>query len=287
MTFSHITIVNIDGRHGELNAAQLSLAHSARELPGAQVLLLSPQRPKNLLQGIEHIPIQPLGYLEYGLFVLYALHRFIRTEFALIVQDDGWVLNGDAWREEYCNYDYIGAPSHLGRVLSRGTATYFTKFQWVEHLPDDAVRVDFVMNGGFSLRSKKLLQAPTVLGLPFVLPAVSGVTGPPYEMHWASNSNLEDVQLCIDMRSALEQSGIRFAPLDIARNFAFEHLWLALHRGLDFSQVLGHHSRVRKLASLDPLTIVYQLTERDVGAVVGEKFVVDLFQRKGYKITFP
>jgi hypothetical protein len=89
------------------------------------------------------------------------------------------------------------------------------------------------------------------------------------------------------MRSSLEQSGTRFAPLAIARNFAFEHLWLPLHRGLDFSQVLGHHSRIRKLASLDPLTVIYQLSEREVGAVVGEKFVVDLFRRKGYKITFP
>jgi hypothetical protein len=58
---SHITVVNIDGRHGELTAAQLSLAHSARQLPGAQALLLSPQRPKNLLEGIQHVPIQPLG----------------------------------------------------------------------------------------------------------------------------------------------------------------------------------------------------------------------------------
>src|ERR1700682_4218636 len=63
--FSHITIVNIDGRHGELTAAQLSLAHSARELPGAQALLLSPQRPKNLLQGIQHIPIQSLACRSY------------------------------------------------------------------------------------------------------------------------------------------------------------------------------------------------------------------------------
>jgi hypothetical protein len=80
--------------------------------------------------------------------------------------------------------------------------------------------VDFVMNGGFSLRSKKLLQAPTALRLPFVLPAVSGLNGPPHEMYWTSNSHLEDVQLCIDMRSTLEQAGVKFAPLEMAKNFA-------------------------------------------------------------------
>jgi hypothetical protein len=285
--FSHITIVNIDGRHGELTAAQLSLAHSARQLPGAQALLLSPQRPKNLLEGIQHVPIQPLGYIEYGLFVLYALHRFIRTEFALIVQDDGWVLSGGEWRNDYCNYDYIGAPSHLGRVTKRDATTYLTRFQWVDHLADESTRVDFVMNGGFSLRSKKLLQAPTALGLPFVLPAVSGLNGPPHEMYWTSNSHLEDVQLCIDMRSTLEQAGVKFAPLEVAKNFAFEHLWLPLHQGLDFATVLGHHSRIRKLTALDPVTVRYEISRNDVSRVVGEKFVVDLFQRKGYQVSFP
>jgi hypothetical protein len=32
--------------------------------------------------------------------------------------------------------------------------------------------------------------------------------------------HLEDVQLCIDMRSTLEQAGVKFAPLEMAKNFA-------------------------------------------------------------------
>jgi hypothetical protein len=108
MSFRDLTIVNIDGRRGNLLGAQFASAHSAAQLPGARAVLFSPERPAQLLAGIAHIPIQSMGYLEYGLFVIYALHRLVSTEFVLIVQDDGWVLDGRQWRDCYRDYDYIG-----------------------------------------------------------------------------------------------------------------------------------------------------------------------------------
>ncbi len=284
MQFRDITIVNVDGRRGDLLHTQYALAHSARELPGARALLLSPERPTQLLDGITHVEIQPLGYLEYNLFVVYALHRFISTEFALIVQDDGWVLAGSAWQDSYTNYDYIGAPAHFARVTDHSGARYTQRFDWVDCLQQSSTRVEIVMNGGFSLRSRKLLQTPTQLGLPYILPPSSGLSGPPYQMAWELGSHLEDSQLCIAMRSSLESAGVRFAPLEVARQFAFEHLHPKLHAGLNLMQVFGHHSRLRKLTSLSPPTLSYQATIEELCAILGENHIGEVFRERGYRI---
>lgn len=68
---------------------------------------------------------------EYSEFLIKKLDEYFDTEFVLVTQHDGWVLNGEAWDEDFYEYDYIGAP-------------------W---LYKDNRNIG---NGGFSLRSKKL-----------------------------------------------------------------------------------------------------------------------------------
>lgn len=286
MPFNDLTIVNIDGRRGELPGSQFALAHSARSLPGARPLLLSPDRPARPLPGITHIPIQTLGYFEYSLFVIFALHRLIETEFVLIVQDDGWVLDGGQWRDEYRDYDYIGAPTQFARVTDASGVRYVHGYDgdWSGLLSDPAKRVELVLNGGFCLRSRRLLQAPSMLGLKYIMPPISELRGPPYEMHWSSNAQFEDVQLCINLREPLERAGIKFAPFHIARQFAFEHLHPVLHDGLDLMEVFGHHSKMRKLTSLDPLTVRYQEGPQFLRNVFGEQLIAQVYQRRGYRI---
>ena len=65
-----------------------------------------------------------------------------------------------------------------------------------------------VGNGGFSLRSRRLLRAPTVLGLEFT----DLGTGFPHE----------DGFLCVHYREELEAHGIKFAPVEIAAKFSTE-----------------------------------------------------------------
>jgi len=50
--------------------------------------------------------------MQYSTFVMHSLYAFIDTDFCLIVQDDGWVLNGANWKPEYYDYDYIGGITH-------------------------------------------------------------------------------------------------------------------------------------------------------------------------------
>jgi len=116
---------------------------------------------------------------DYSQLVLKGLASRIETSHVLLVQWDGYVINPEGWREEFLACDYIGA-------------------KWFWH--DDGMRVG---NGGFSLRSRKLLLA---LQDPRVI-----------------LTEAEDVTIGRAFRPLLEREhGIRFASESTADAFAFE-----------------------------------------------------------------
>lgn len=69
-------------------------------------------------------------------FILRSLYEYVNTEYMMICQHDGYIINPKAWRPEFLKYDYIGAP------------------WWKESTND----VGNVGNGGFSIRSTKLMK---------------------------------------------------------------------------------------------------------------------------------
>lgn len=115
---------------------------------------------------------------DYSRFMLRQLADHIETSHALCVQWDGYVLNGRSWDERFLDYDYIGAV-------------------WPQF--SDGRNVG---NGGFSLRSLKLLKACRELPL--------------------NEDEAEDLVIGRTCRTDLEKAGIRFAPEAVARKFAFE-----------------------------------------------------------------
>jgi hypothetical protein len=143
----------------------------------------------------------------YSEFMLKELGRHVENDFALIVQWDGFVVHPEIWTNEFLKYDYIGAP-------------------WRDGIGDDRVG-----NGGFSLRSKKLLNA---------LGATDIATTHP-----------EDLCICKVNRSRLEMNyGVRFASVDIATRFSYEHVRITdptfgfhgvfnLHEALSASDMLA------------------------------------------------
>lgn len=127
---------------------------------------------------------------EYSYFMLFELGKHIKTDYALIIQWDGYVLRPEKWTDEFFNYDYIGAPWPAN-----------------EHFTPDGIEIR-VGNGGFSFRSKKLLDAFTELGLEFT----DGGKG----------FSHEDGQICNYYRKELEAHGIKFAPVEVAAKFSTE-----------------------------------------------------------------
>lgn len=86
---------------------------------------------------------------QYSDFVLNFNNFQFKSEYILIIQDDGFVLNSRKWNNEFYKYDYIGAPWPKIDKISN------VKFG-IEEL--NAKKKNRIGNGGFSLRSKKFLK---------------------------------------------------------------------------------------------------------------------------------
>jgi len=130
--------------------------------------------------NVECIQITHVQDIEsYSRFILQDLNQYVLTSHVLLMQWDGFVIHPNNWRSNFLDYDYIGAT-------------------W----PACNATPEMVGNGGFSLRSKKLLQALSEINFEHFHP--------------------EDEQIARTHRAALESKGIRFAPVEIADQFAYE-----------------------------------------------------------------
>jgi tetratricopeptide (TPR) repeat protein len=175
-----VTLACIDTANHAL--ALRALARSSSQLRFAHVRFLTDALPADLVvpAQVEVTPIAPiLSREDYSQFVLKALAAHVTTSHVLLVQWDGYVANADAWDDAFLDVDYIGA-------------------RWFWY--DDGMQVG---NGGFSLRSRRLLDA---LADPRVV-----------------LTDAEDLTICRTFRPWLEQEhAIRFADAEMADRFAFE-----------------------------------------------------------------
>lgn len=82
--------------------------------------------------NIQVVNITELTYPMYNVFLFAGLTPHISTDYCLCIHGDGFIINEDNWDDKFFDYDYIGPPlAYLGNPI---------------------------LGGGFSLRSKKLLQ---------------------------------------------------------------------------------------------------------------------------------
>lgn len=157
-----------------------ALSTCLKQIEFGECLLFTDRVVRPLHPAIRVVPISALkSTKDYSDFLLYRLGDHLRTEHCLIVQWDGFVLDANLWDPTFLQFDYIGAP-------------------WPQFQDGHSVG-----NGGFSLRSRKLLTACRD-------PRFSG--GHP-----------EDVAICRTNRNFLEREfGISFADRGTASRFSFE-----------------------------------------------------------------
>lgn len=177
-----------------INDTLYAMRHSMSKARFSDSLFLTSARVSSSA-GIRIQPIPAITSVdEYSNFIIYELHEYIKTPYCLIVQWDGFVINERLWTDEFLGYDYIGAP--------------------FKRRPDDPIYATddlgtfyAVGNGGFSLRSRSLLQAPTQLGLG--------------RSSWFASKN-EDGFFCVENRRTLESHGFNWAPEALAVRFSNE-----------------------------------------------------------------
>ena len=261
MKHDQLTIVSVYG-HNDGACAVPSISHSMKQLPGSRGLLISRAKLANLPDSIKWIRCGFIDYLQYSIYMMHVLQHHIETDYALIVQDDGWVLNGENWKDDYYNYDYIGAPSHCGRVGDQ----FLLGFGWYEHSERTVVQ-----NGGFSLRSKKFLQAPNKFGI---------VHKQANDIH---NWN-EDAQLTAILRKDLEFCGMKYAPEEVAKDFSIEYVGPGFHDGFDFNRLVGHHAQSRRL--IGDMYVRVTMPHGEIKDYHGEEQFIKFLWDLGYTIEY-
>jgi tetratricopeptide (TPR) repeat protein len=206
-----VTLACIDTANHAL--ALRALALSGRSLAFGRTLFLTDAIPRgvDVPAPVEVQAIAPLASRDaYSRFVLKSLLAHVETPHVLLIQWDGYVVNPAAFEPAFLECDYIGA-----------------KWFWY----DDGMRVG---NGGFSLRSRKLLVA---------------LQDPRIQL-----GDAEDTTIGRTFRPLLEREhGIRYASEAIADRFAFEAAYptgmpFGFHGLYNFCRVVPE----RELAALAP-----------------------------------
>ena len=186
VTLFGLDCINIDRL---IQAAEICM----KDFNFGKIKLLTSLRSDN----INVVAIDPINSIEaYNHFMIKDINSYINTDFVLVIQYDGFILNPSAWSDKFLSYDYIGSP-------------------WWEN------KKYTVGNGGFSLRSKKLLK---------LLQKDDSIQIP--------DKDPEDWFISVKIRDYLEKKGIVFAPIELAKQFSFES---NEKDGIDWTNQFGFH----------------------------------------------
>lgn len=102
------------------------------------------------------IKINKLESVEEYNYIILSLKKYIKSEFVLIVQHDGHILNPHKWNNNFLNFDYIGAPWPNNKKWNKRWNEYEDGKTIINNLNRNRIG-----NGGFSLRSQKFLEYST------------------------------------------------------------------------------------------------------------------------------
>ena len=139
---------------------------------------------------------------DYNDIILRQVVKHLQQDHYLVIQYDGFVVDPARFEPQFLEFDYIGAP-------------------W------PGVENHSVGNGGFSLRSRRLMQAVAD------------------HLDQRQTGEAEDLFICRTLRPTLEKTyKMRFAPVEVAERFSFE-------APLKNQQTFGFHGLLN-------LPIIYQ-----------------------------
>lgn len=172
-----------------------ALEYSCKNIKFGDVKILSDIKPNNLPSFIKHELTEKSSNIdEWNYNIIYNLPKHVETEFCILIHDNGFVVNANSWRDEFLNYDYIGAPWPIPN----------DNFSYRD------INGELIRQGNsVSLRSKKLLDIPINLNLEWK------------PFHGYTN---EDGFICVNYRHKYVEQGCKFADIDVAKYFSHESM---------------------------------------------------------------
>lgn len=230
LSLSNITLIGVDCM--DINRLIKAIDSSCKDIIFGDVRVLSSSPHPRVTDKIDHIGSKE----EYSKFCIKELYKYITTDYCLIIQYDGYVIDYKAWTNEFLRYDYIGAP-----------------WEWLTEQK--------VGNGGFSLRSKRLMELVA-------------------NDEEITDFHPEDDMICHKYGRYLERKGINFAPVELARKFSIEgYKSDKRYRGqfgFHGTSVVFNSTNTKKVCVLQPFGL---------GDVIFCQTLVHSF--KGYDIVWP
>lgn len=176
---NEITVVAMDFKNHELTRRAVEL--TLQRIQPKELLIISDKQ--FYPEGTFIKAAAPATFVDYAWMMMKWIGPLIDTGHALYIQYDGMPWDPDQWDDDFLNYDYIGAV-----------------WPWEPEGQN-------VGNGGFSLRSKRFLDACRDSAIYMD----------------EKRAQAEDASLCIDHRPYLENiHNIKFAPTEVAHRFSYE-----------------------------------------------------------------
>ena len=201
LNLSNITLLAVSSV--DIEATDLALRISSHDIIFGAVKFLTSEEWISTDPKIEVVPIPRINFEGYSKFILEELVHYVETDFCLVIQADGFVLNASRWNPRFLDYDYIGAPWPSNLILQ-------VPEQLRMVMSDIDLTLDLernlVGNGGFSLRSKKLLQETSNIAFD--------------ELSFLSKS--EDLIIGHYLYDQMLDAGIKFPPPELAAQFSIE-----------------------------------------------------------------
>ena len=219
ISLKEVTLVCFDTRN--LEAAINSMARSMSHINFSESIFFTNQElcSKEFVSYTKDLGIRVVfvndvkSITQYSLFILEKLDSYINTNFCLVTQWDSWVINSKSWDLDFLNYDYIGAI-------------------WPDYIENK------VGNGGFSLRSKRLLKSTREIletNSDFSIPLI------------------EDDFICREKRKIFEEKyQLKFPDVELANKFSVERNGIPIgsfgfHGMFNFNFVISKDNELRKL----------------------------------------
>lgn len=176
---------------GTIKALEICMEH----FDFGAVKILTNRKPRVLPENIQYEHIKKISDInQFNHFMFSELTNHVQTSHVLTVQDHAYIINPEVWDDSWLEYDYIGA------------LWLYKSDTYICHDTGEHVRIG---NGGFSLRSKKLLDIPKQHNLPLL-----------QEQGWYN----EDGNICVYHRKKMLELGVRYAPIEVAAKFSYENL---------------------------------------------------------------
>jgi hypothetical protein len=176
----NVTLVAIEFQWYDLT--RYAIEHSLKHIDPKEIVIIS---DREILPGARHVIRPPVANIaEYAGIMLNGVGEHVNTDHALYVQWDGIAHDQAQWTDDFLNYDYVGAV-----------------WPW-----EPATRN--VGNGGFSLRSKRLLD----------------ICATDHQIRLTEQDSVAEDKIIGNIkRDYLEQThNIKFAPETLAKQFSFE-----------------------------------------------------------------